>query len=46
MKIVVPKNKIRAMSNPDFFFSKLTMIRRACCVYIKLIERPGLFSHS
>ena len=46
MKIVVPKNKIRAMSNPDFFFSKLTMIRRACCDYIKLIEMHGLFGHS
>ena len=46
MKIFVPKNKIMAMSNPEFFFSKLTPIRRACCVYIKLIERPGLFGHS
>ena len=46
MKIFVPKNKIRAMSNPEFFFSKLTLIRRDCCVYIKLIERPGLFGHS
>ena len=46
MKIFVPKNKIMAMSNPEFFFSKLTLIRRACCVYIKLIERPGLFGHS
>ena len=46
MKIFVPKNKIRAMSNPEFFFSKLTMIRRACFVYIKLIERSGPFSHS
>ena len=46
MKIFVPKNKIMAMSNPEFFFSKLTLIRRACYVYIKLIERPGLFGHS
>ena len=46
MKIFVPKNKIMAMSNPEFFFSKLTLIRRARCVYIKLIERPGLFGHS
>ena len=46
MKIFVAKNKIRAMSNPEFFISKLATIRRACCVYIKLIERPGLFSHS
>ena len=37
MKIFVPKNKIMAMSNPEFFFSKLTLIRRACSVYIKLI---------
>ena len=46
MKIVVPKNKIRAMSNPEFFFSKLILIEKACCVYIKLIERPGLSGHS
>ena len=40
MKIFVPKkNKTMAMSNPGFFFSKLTMISRACCVYIKQIER-------
>ena len=39
MKIFVPKNKIMAMRNPEFFFSKLTLIRRACCVYIKQIER-------
>ena len=42
MKIFVPKNKIKAMSNPEFFISKLTTIRRACCVYMKLIERPVL----
>ena len=45
MKIFVPKNKIMAMSKPEFVFSKLTLIRRACCVYIKQIERPGLFGH-
>ena len=39
MKIFVPKNKIMAMRNPEFFFSKLTLIRRACCVYVKQIER-------
>ena len=42
----VPKNNMRAVSNPEFLFSKLTMIRRACCINIKLIERPGLFGHS
>ena len=46
MKIFVPKNKIMAMSNPEFFFSKLTLIRRACCVDINLIERPSLIGLS
>ena len=34
------------MSNPEFFFSKLTLIRAACCVNINLIERPGLIGLS
>ena len=46
MKIFVPKNNMRAVSNPEFLFSKLTVIRRAYMKLMKLIERPGLFGHS
>ena len=33
-EIFVPKNNMTDMSNPEFLLSKLTVIIRACCVYI------------
>ena len=39
-KIVLPKKEDNGYDQPLMFFNKLTLIGGACCVFMKLIERP------